>query len=121
MFTISVETHFKASHQLTLTDGSKEPLHSHDWLVIADVCSNKLNRMGLVMDFGRLKTAINGVTADLEKAPLESIDYFRENSSSAEAIAKYIYERLEPELPAGITLEAVRVFEEPGCSAKFTR
>ena len=35
-------------------------------------------------------------------------------------VAKYVYEQLEPKLSRGIKLEAVRVVEEPGCSAKFS-
>jgi len=120
MFTVSVETHFWASHQLTLSDGSKEPLHHHNWAVTADVSSDKLNSMGLVMDFRRLAAMVDNVVAELDNVPLNRIDYFQRNSSSAESVAKYIYEKLRARLPEGVKLEAVRVVEEPGCSAKFS-
>lgn len=119
MFTISVETHFWASHQMTLPDGSKEPLHQHNWAVAAHISSNKLNNMGLVMDFHRLKERLDNIAAEFGGAPLEKNDYFRRNNSSAEMVARYIYEKLRAKLPEGVKLEAVRVQEEPGCSAKF--
>ena len=119
MFRVSVETHFWASHQLSLPDGSKEPLHRHNWSVTADVSSEKLNKMGLVMDFHRLKALVDNIVAKLENTSLDKTDYFRTNNPSAENVARYIYERLGPKLPGDVKLEAIRVVEEPGCSAKF--
>jgi len=121
MFTLSVETHFWASHQLTLPNGSKEPLHGHNWSVTADVSSNKLDSMGLVMDFGRLRTLVEEIVAGFDNIGLDRIDYFQQNGSSSEAVAKYIYEKLEPKLPKDLKLEDVVVAEEPGCSAKFSK
>jgi len=120
MFTVSVETHFWASHQLTLPDGSKEALHCHNWAVTADVSTgDELNSRGLVMDFRRLKAMVDKTIADFDNIQLEQLDYFQQNNSSAENVAKYIYEKLKPKLPNGLKLNHIRVVEEPGCSAKF--
>ena len=121
MFTISVETHFWASHQLTLPDGSKEPQHRHNWSVTADVSSDQLNSMGLIINFNRLKTMIDNIIGQFNNIPLDSIDYFRQNNSSAENVAKYVFEKLEPKLPKTVKLQSIRVVEEPGCSAKFRK
>jgi len=119
MFTVSVETHFWASHRLALPDGSKEPLHQHNWAVTANISSDKLNSMGLVVDFCQLKAMLDNIAAEFDNIPLERIDYFQRNNSSAENIAKYIYEQLRAKLPRGVKLENIRVVEEAGCSAKF--
>ena len=119
MFTVSVETHFWASHRLTLPAGSKEPLHQHNWMVTADVSSSKLDSMGLVMDFRRLKAMLDSIVAEFDNISLDRIDYFRQNNPSAETVAKYIYEKLELILPEAVKLETVRVAETPGCWAKF--
>ena len=119
MFTISVETHFWASHQLTMPDGSKEPVHRHNWLVTADVSSDKLNNMGIVMNFQSLSAILNKTIAEFDNSALDKIDYFQKNNPSAENVAKYIYEKLVPKLPEGVRLRNIRVVEEPGCSAKF--
>jgi len=121
LFTISVETQFLASHQLTLPDGSKEPLHTHNWLVIVDVSGKKLNKMGLLMDFHRLKKTVDNITAQLGPGPLEKSGFFKQNPSSAEMVAEYIYQNLEPQLPVGVKLISVKVVEEPGFSAKFIK
>ena len=119
MFTLTVETRFWASHQLTLPDGSKEPLHAHNWSAAADVSSNVLSDMGFVMDFHQLKRMLDDIVAEFNDIALENIDYFRKNPSSAENVAKYLYEKLQLAMPEGVRLEAVSVTEEPGCSAKF--
>jgi 6-pyruvoyltetrahydropterin/6-carboxytetrahydropterin synthase len=121
MFTIKVETRFRASHQLTLSGGSKEPPHQHDWIVTVKVSSDKLDSMGLVMDFGLLKAMVNEITSGFDNIQLDSIDYFQRNNPSAENVAKYIFEKLEPKLTSGVKLRSVRVVEEPGCSAKFSK
>ena len=121
LFSVSVETHFWASHQLTLPDGSKEPLHQHNWVVTVDVNSSELNSMGLIMDFRRLKTMVDNIVTDFDNIQLEKLDYFQQNNSSAEAVARYIYEKLEPRLSGDLKLNYIRVAEQPGCSAKFSK
>jgi len=167
MFTVSVETHFRASHQLALSprqgghsrpagkgqrslsrlgraktglpaaqnpsSAEFEPEHYHNWSVTADVSSSKLNSRGIVMDFHKLKSAIDNIVAELDNTALHKTDYFRQNSPSAENVAKYIYEKLEPKLPKGVKLQSIKVVEGPArrrlvgskmlvaaCSAKFT-
>ena len=126
MFTVSVETRFRASHRLALpalpaSKGSRstgtEPLHYHDWLVTADVGSNKLNSTGFVMDFHRLKAALDNIVADAAPKMTDKRSFGA--APSAENVARYIYEKLEPKLPKGVKLQNIRVVEEPGCSAKF--
>jgi 6-pyruvoyltetrahydropterin/6-carboxytetrahydropterin synthase len=119
MLTVSVETCFWASHRLTLPDGSKEPVHSHNWSVTAYVGGNIIGNMGLVMDFRRIKAMLDDIVAEFDNVALDDVDYFQQNNSTAENVAKYIYEKLQPRLTKDVRLEAVKVTEEPGCSAKF--
>jgi 6-pyruvoyl-tetrahydropterin synthase len=121
LFTISVETGFRASHQLTLPDGSKEPLHEHDWRVVAQAGSDKLNAMGLVMDFHHLRDLLDSVLSQFQDTAMEQHPCFARNNSSAENVAKYVYESVEGRLPSGVRLEKIKVVEEPGCAAKFIK
>lgn len=118
-FTIRVETHFQASHRLTLLDGSIEPAHDHDWLVTVDVSSRKLDKMGIVMSFQKLRTMLEETISDFDNTALDTISYFQQNNSSAENVARYIYERVRVKLPEDVDLRNVRVMEEPGCWAEF--
>jgi 6-pyruvoyltetrahydropterin/6-carboxytetrahydropterin synthase len=121
LFTISVQTSFWAPHQLRLPDGQKEKSHSHNWLVQATVSSSQLNKMGICFDFNKLKTILISITDTLTNGQIEDNPYFQQNNSSAELLAKYIYERLEQQLPEELNLESVTVTEEPGCSASFRK
>lgn len=119
MFTVSVETTFSASHQLRLEDGRQEDFHSHDWHVTAAVCSDRLNSLGLVVDFYWLKACLEEVTGVLGGIKLSQLEYFRRNNPSAEMVARYIYEKLEEKTADTVKIESVTVVEEPGCTAKF--
>ena len=119
MFTISVETHFWASHQLLLPDGSKEPLHHHNWLVTAEVGSDRLNDMAVVMDFHELKQMLDNIAAEFDNKALNETNSFQQNNPSAENVAKYIYDKLWTRLPEGVKLRNVKVVEQTGCSAKY--
>ena len=121
MFTVSVEMSFRASHQLTLADGSREAAHEHNWSVRADVSSEKLGGTGVVMDFHGLKRLLGEVVGELEGSTLESVGPLRENNASAENVAKYIYEGLQGKLAKGAVLESITVGEEPGCWAKYCK
>jgi 6-pyruvoyltetrahydropterin/6-carboxytetrahydropterin synthase len=120
MFTISVETSFWASHQLVLPEGSKEPVHHHNWLVSAGLSSDKLNSMAVVMDFKELKAMVDDIVAEFDNMALNEISYFRQNNPSAENVARYIYEKLRNKLPKGVKLQTIRVVEEPGCAVNFS-
>ena len=91
MFTITVETTFTAGHQLRLAGGNKEPLHSHDWVVRLAVSAEKIDEMGLAVDFEQLKVKLEDITAPFQGGQLEKLDYFKTNNASAEALAKYIF------------------------------
>ena len=119
LFTVTVKTNFWASHQILLPDGSKELLHQHNWLVTAEVSSEKLDSSGLVMDFIHLKNLLEKIVNTFDNKPLEKIDYFKQNGSSAEIVAEYIYQKLEPELPKNVKLDYIEVLEHPGCSARY--
>lgn len=119
MFSITIEAAFKASHRLTLPGGSKEPAHSHNWLVEVTVSRRRLDETGCVMDFHKLKAAAESVLADLDNDGLETVEYFVKNNPSAENVAKYVFEKLIPILPQKTEITSVEVTEEPTCRAKF--
>lgn len=121
MFTITVETRFEAPHQLRMPDGTAEPLHVHQWRVAVDISAEKLNSMGLVMDFRKVQKILDEVIQPLNGRNFDELDFFRDNNPSAENVARYLFERIEPALPAEVSLDFVKVRENPLCWAKFGR
>jgi 6-pyruvoyltetrahydropterin/6-carboxytetrahydropterin synthase len=121
LYTVIVETTFNAQHQLTLLGGTKEPLHRHNWKVACAVSSRTLDKMGLAIDFNRLKAMIDSIAAELEGEQLESVSIFKNMNSSAENMAEYIYNRLEKMLAANVKLEYIEVTEAPHCRARYSK
>lgn len=121
MFTVKIETGFFAFHQVPLGDGTLESLHGHDWQVAVEVFADQLDQAGLVMDFQLLKDMVDNITAKISDSRMGDVEFFRQNSSSTENVAKYIYDKLEPMLPTNVRLQCVSVTESPGCSVKFIK
>jgi 6-pyruvoyl-tetrahydropterin synthase len=119
LFAVSVETTFRASHRTILPNGLEEQEHRHIWFVKAAVASDKLDDVGFVIDFDRLKALLDKVVGRFDNGSLGKVSYFKRSGSSAETVAKYIYEKLEACLPKGVWLEFVEVAEQPGYSARF--
>jgi 6-pyruvoyltetrahydropterin/6-carboxytetrahydropterin synthase len=105
---------------LALPDGSKEPLHAHDWLVRAAARAAKLDSMGLVMDFHKLETLVDAAVQPLAGRKLEQLDEFSEINASAEYVAKYIFEQIEQKLESRVHLDSIEVMESPGCWARYS-
>lgn len=121
MFRITIEMQFKASHSVALPDGSKEPEHEHFWAVSVEIAADKLNKRGMAIDFAQLKARLTDITSQLGGALLNDVDYFREKGPTAENVAEYIFEKLEPNLPKDVRLEGITVSEQIGCSARYSK
>ncbi len=119
MFTITVQSGFSARHGLVFANGEKEAVHGHDWVVKAAVSRDGLDESGLAIDFIELKAKIDGITAEFGDSELEELACFAGRNASAENIAKYIYEKLEPVLPSEVKLVYVELMEAAGCWAKY--
>ena len=119
MFTVIVEKSFAASHQLASPDGRKEPSHEHNWQVVAAVCAEKLDSAGMVIDFEIVKGMLEQVIAPMRNRRLERLEFFSGRNASAENLARYIYEKLSPLLPAGTALNHIEITEAPGCRVRY--
>lgn len=109
VYEISVSTTFSASHQLRLYDGSLEPLHGHNWQVVATVSAEKLDSIGVVMDFHELERRVHAVIGAFDNRHLNEVAPFTDTNPSAENVAEFIVKSLR--LPQRVKLVSVRVHE----------
>ena len=121
MYSVIVKTSFRATHNLHFSNGSKETAHEHQWLITAEISRVKLDNIGLVIDFNDVKSYLKKITAKLEGKNLDEIPYFSKKNPSAENVARYVYEKLEPELESTVKLEYIMVVEEIGCIGKYSK
>jgi 6-pyruvoyltetrahydropterin/6-carboxytetrahydropterin synthase len=119
LFTVTIETQFKASHSVSTLDGTSEPEHEHFWAVAVEVGAQKLNDRGMAVDFAKLKAKLNDITSQLSGGSLNNVEYFQKAHATAESVAEYIFNKIEAHLPEGVRLEGVTVSEQVGCSAKY--
>jgi 6-pyruvoyltetrahydropterin/6-carboxytetrahydropterin synthase len=118
-FEITTTRHFAAAHQLVLYDGSLEPLHGHNWVVRVRVSADKLDGIGVVMDFHELERVVDDVVRPMHNRHLNELAAFARRNPSTEHVALVVGEHVAGKLPAGVRLAAVEVWETPENSAAY--
>jgi len=100
---LSCVFHFAASHFLTKYHGKCENLHGHNYKIIITI-EGEVKDDGMVLDFKKLKDAVNGKVID--KLDHTHLNDTMENPS-AENLAVWIWDKLKNELP----LKKLRIYE----------
>jgi 6-pyruvoyltetrahydropterin/6-carboxytetrahydropterin synthase len=120
MFEISTESSFSAAHHLNCYDGPCENVHGHNWNVRAVVACDKLNDIGVGVDFKTVKTALAGVLGKLDHGDLNTIFEPLGLNPSSENCAKYIYDKLAISLSGAVCrIVRVEVTETQGNTASY--
>ena len=121
MFQISAEYTFAAGHALRGYKGKCENVHGHNYKVQVTVAGESLNSIGLLMDFVDLRTAIKSLVDRLDHHFLNDLPPFDKLNPSAENLAKYFYDGLDPQVQEqGNRVSAVKVWETDTTSATFS-
>jgi len=120
MFEISVEYAFAAGHALRGYKGKCENVHGHNYKVQLVVGGEQLDSTGLLMDFVDVRRAIKALVERLDHTFLNDIAPFDKLNPSAENIAKYFCDELEPQVRVrGLQVQAVTVWETDTTSATY--
>ena len=121
MYEIVVEEEFSAAHFLKLYDGSWEHRHGHDWKVAVKAEAEKLDSMGVVMDFEMLKPALKKVLSALHLTSMNDHTRFKSGvNSSTENIARLIYDELSKKVNSKTArITKVTVWETPDACASY--
>ena len=119
MYTISVTATFRAGHQLKLLSAA-ELYHIHDWTVEAAVGGQSLDKNEMLFDFNKFKKILDEIVGPFNDKKLEDFQCFKNMNTSAENIAKYIFDQVKPQLAANISLLYTEVTETAGCKARYS-
>lgn len=116
MYKISKEFAFSASHALhgLAPDHPCTRLHGHNYVVTVHLQSETLNENGFVIDYHDLKPIKEYIDDHLDHRHLN--DIMQPLNSSAENLAKMIYDIFKPTFPQ---LYAIEVSETPKTSAIY--
>ena len=121
MYEIEVRAAFEAAHFIDGYDGKCARLHGHNWEVVAVVRGEKLDGLGMLIDFKILKAELKKVLDEFDHRFLNELELFATENPTAENIARKIFERLSTsEIFGGsIKLHAVKVCESPNSSVTY--
>ncbi len=120
MFELRVKTDFAAAHHLEGYPGDCARPHGHNWGVEVFARSRGLDRIGMAIDFRRLKSAVKEVIAPWDHQDLNTLPDFQTLPSSAENISKLLFDRLSAQINTPDTwIEKVTIWENERCSASY--
>ena len=113
MYELTVRDHFDAAHTLRGYQGECSRLHGHTWDVDVTIAGERLDGVGIVYDFKRLKADLHRILEDYDHAFLDEVPPFDEMNATAENLARVVFENLSQGLEASVRLVEVSVWESP--------
>jgi len=121
MYEVMIEEEFSAAHALRGYKGKCENLHGHNWKVEVYVRGERLDEIGMLVDFTHLKAVTRQVMKYLDHQNLNELKPFDEElNPSSEHIAGFILGRIAEEVNNDrAKVYKVRVWETPSTSATF--
>ncbi|OQX22938.1 MAG: 6-carboxytetrahydropterin synthase QueD [Desulfobacteraceae bacterium IS3] len=121
MFELKVVTHFAAAHQLKMVAEKCENLHGHNWKIEVFVLGEKLNKAGVLMDFGELKVHVKEIIERMDHKFLNELEAFNdENPPSSENVAYYIARELQKKINGNaVRVSRVTVWESENACATY--
>ena len=120
MFELDVIREFSSAHCLKGYCGNCSEKHGHNWSVQVFIRSEKLDEIGIAVDFKALKRELDALLGELDHKDLNSIPPFDNLNPTSENIAMYIYKRLSEKLNGnGVKVYRVRVGENASSGASY--
>jgi 6-pyruvoyltetrahydropterin/6-carboxytetrahydropterin synthase len=121
MYEVMIEEEFSAAHALRGYRGKCENLHGHNWKVEVYVRGERLDEVGMLVDFKELKAATRRVMAYLDHQNLNELKPFeQELNPSSEHIAGFILHKVAEQIDdPRVKVYKVRVWETPSTSATY--
>lgn len=121
MYEIQVSSAFEAAHYIRGYEGKCARLHGHNWIVESVVHGDKLDNLGMLIDFRILKAELKKILDDFDHRFLNELETFTEENPTAENLARKIFQRLSKSKIFSDTtkLYAVKVHESPNSCVMY--
>jgi len=121
MFKLIVKKEFSSAHILNGHPGDCKRMHGHNWTVEAKVEGNKINKIGMVIDFKDVKNKLGEIISRLDHRYLNDVEPFKENNPTAENISKYIYKELSKNINTdNIKVSEIKLWETSNSAVIYT-
>ena len=120
MFEIEIVLPVSAAHQLRGYNGNCSNLHGHNYRVTVTVRSNELDRIGIALDFRKLKQELDSLLEEYDHRNLSELPEFQELNPTSEVLARTIYRRMGEKMNGGpIRVWKVRVGESDSSAVTY--
>ena len=94
-FVLKTLLDFASAHSLRDYPGDCAKLHGHNWKIEVQVIGEKLNDIGMVIDFKEIKKHTKEVIKELDHTYLNDHPHFKEINPTAENIAVYLFQEIK--------------------------
>ena len=106
MHTIFKDFTFAAAHAIRGHTRGCQNLHGHNYRVRVHLAADRLDALGMVLDFADLKAIMKEILTPFDHHVINEVPPFDERNTTAELISQYVFEEIERRLG---DLERVRV------------
>lgn len=111
-FTLKTLLDFAAAHSLRGYDGDCAKLHGHNWKVEVEVCGNKLNNIGMLIDFKEIKKQAKQAVKELDHTFLNDHPHFQRMNPTAENIAQYLFTEIAKRIETDdVQMHSITIWE----------
>ncbi len=122
MHEVTVIRSFSAAHSLRGYRGACEELHGHNWRVEVTAAAERLDKLGMVIDFKELKRVVDEVLERLDHHHLNEIPPFNQLNPSSENLAKFIFDAVAAQMnDERARLVKCRVWESDNAFSTYYR
>ena len=124
MYRLSIKETFSAAHFLDGYRGACASMHGHNWDVEVFIVSDRLNQMGMVVDFKDLKRITKKILSELDHELLNRVLPEGLNPT-AENIAKYLFDKFKTafaiqEKNNVLKVDKIRIFENRNSCCEYS-
>ncbi len=114
MYEVGVTGQFEAAHHLIGDFGPATRTHGHTYRVEVSLHGADLRDDGTLLDIVPLQQGLERVLGGLDYQDLSNLEAFAGRNTTAEMVARHIYDQLAPLIAGqGIARLSVRVWESP--------
>ncbi|NTU60309.1 MAG: 6-carboxytetrahydropterin synthase QueD [Deltaproteobacteria bacterium] len=122
MYELKIEESFAAAHRLRGYKGQCEDLHGHNWKVEVVVRADRLDDIGLALDFHELKSVTRAILERMDHKFLNDLAPFVEQNPSSENISRHIFEEVASQVEReGLWVHRVTAWESEKACASYIR
>lgn len=129
MHTIFKDFTFSAAHAIRGHTRGCENLHGHNYRVRVHLAAERLDELGMVLDFADVKAMMQEILGPFDHRVINDIPPFDERNTTAELFSLYVYDEVErrlsrPDPPgdgARVRVIRVEVWENDTACAIYER